>query len=225
VLNVISIHALLLIPTHASGKITTAQNHNLPVQLMHYISLLVIIIMIIIMMMMIMPWRPTGCGVTGHIHKSARSSCALHLAKLLLVATEHSEQECNWITIIRKWIMEFNPTSQPTAGDVKGLNCKHSDPRSILAQAVSAKIECGNLQAAMRLVCSDDAPFMTSEETVASLRSKHPPTSQIDPSLDGVQCTPLLVDQNDVRKAILSFSAGSSGGPDGLWPQHMKALL
>ena len=45
------------------------------------------------------PWRPTGCGVIKHIPKSARSSCAAHLAKLLRAATEHPEQECNWIAI------------------------------------------------------------------------------------------------------------------------------
>jgi len=34
----------------------------------------------------------------------------------------------------------------------------------------------------------------------------------------------LLWSQN-VRKAVLSFPAGSSGGPDGLRPQHLKDLI
>jgi len=34
-----------------------------------------------------------------------------------------------------------------------------------------------------------------------------------------------VVDQNEVRKAILSFPAGSLRGPDGLRPQHLIDLL
>jgi len=35
----------------------------------------------------------------------------------------------------------------------------------------------------------------------------------------------LSVAETDVRKAILSFPAGSSAGPDGLRPQHLKDLI
>jgi len=35
----------------------------------------------------------------------------------------------------------------------------------------------------------------------------------------------LSVDESDVRKAVLSFPAGSSGGHDGLRPQHLKDLV
>ena len=83
-----------------------------------------------------------------------------------------------------------------------------------------------NLRAIVRLVRSDDVPVSPSEETLASLSSKHSSCSQMDPSLaDNVQCMPLSVDQNDARKAVLSFPAGSSGGPDGLQPQYLKDLL
>ena len=63
---------------------------------------------------------------------------------------------------IRKRITEFNPTSQPLAGDVKGPIRKHSDPSSTLAQAVNSKPEDGNLRSEIRLVCSDDVPAMPS---------------------------------------------------------------
>ena len=33
------------------------------------------------------------------------------------------------------------------------------------------------------------------------------------------------VAESDVRKAIMSFPAGSAGGPDGLRPQHLKELM
>ena len=134
----------------------------------------------------------------------------------------------NVSNIIRKRITEFSPAStQSSGGDAERSGSKNrpTPSRSTLAQAVSAKLEDGNLRAAIRLVSSDDEPVTPSAETLASLRLKHPPPSQMDPSLAGVQCTPLVVDQNEVRKAILSFPAGSTGGPDGLRPQHLKDLL
>jgi len=37
------------------------------------------------------------------------------------------------------------------------------------------------------------------------------------------QC--LSVDESEVRRAVLSFPAGSAGGPDGLHPQHIRDML
>jgi len=34
--------------------------------------------------------------------------------------------------------------------------------------------------------------------------------------------TALTVSEEDVRRAVFSFPAGSSGGPDGMRPQHLK---
>jgi len=34
-----------------------------------------------------------------------------------------------------------------------------------------------------------------------------------------------MVDEDDVRKAVLSFPAGSAGGPDGLRPQHLRDVV
>ena len=33
------------------------------------------------------------------------------------------------------------------------------------------------------------------------------------------------MDECEVRKAVLTFPAGSAGGPDGLRPQHIRDLL
>ena len=35
----------------------------------------------------------------------------------------------------------------------------------------------------------------------------------------------MSVNDSEVRKTILSFPAGSSGGPDGLRPQHIRDML
>ena len=63
---------------------------------------------------------------------------------------------------------------------------------------------------------------------LARLQEKHlqPQASPLDASLvDPSQSTPLSVVESDVRKAVLSFPAGSSGGSGGLRPQHLKDLI
>ena len=33
------------------------------------------------------------------------------------------------------------------------------------------------------------------------------------------------MDENEIRRAALSFPAGSAGGPDGVRPQHIRDML
>ena len=35
----------------------------------------------------------------------------------------------------------------------------------------------------------------------------------------------MLVNEAEVRRAVLSFTAGSVGGPDGLRPQHIRDMI
>ena len=49
------------------------------------------------------------------------------------------------------------------------------DPEATLVAAVSAKVEEGNLKAAVRLLCSDETVAQVCEETAAQLQEKHPP--------------------------------------------------
>jgi len=129
---------------------------------------------------------------------------------------------CVWFFYVLRVRINKNKNNN----NVKGPNSKRSDPWSTLAQAISTKLEDGNLQAAIRLVCSDDVAATPAEETLTSLRAKRPPFSQLDPSLVGVQCTPLSVNENDVRKTVLSFpAAGSTGVQDGMRPRHLMDLV
>jgi len=58
------------------------------------------------------------------------------------------------------------------------------------------------------------------------LQLKHPPATLDAAALpDPVPNYNLLVGESDVRKALQSFPAGSSGGPDGLRPQHVKDMV
>ena len=44
-----------------------------------------------------------------------------------------------------------------------------------LSQAISAKLEDGNVKAAIRLLMSADSPAETSQKSLNALREKHPP--------------------------------------------------
>ena len=87
-------------------------------------------------------------------------------------------------------------------------------------------MEDGNLKAAIRILVSDEAYAAPSMEGLAKLRLKHPPAT-VDASTMPVPHSDsgLSVGEPDVRKAIMSFPAGSSAGPDGLRPQHLKDLI
>jgi len=97
---------------------------------------------------------------------------------------------------------------------------------SCLADAISAKLEDGNIRAAVRLLCSDDRVAAASPETLSSLVAKHPSAS-VDrkPFPPPLPSAALSVDESDVLGACRSFPAGSSGGPDGFRPQHLLDLV
>ena len=110
----------------------------------------------------------------------------------------------------------------------------HQKPRKVngeeqLAKATTAKLEDGDFKAALRLICSEDIPAIPSVETKDKLQQKQPPKPQDrrDPPRpnQGAAPTPLTVTSATVLQEIRSFPPGSSGGPDGLIPQHLKDLV
>jgi hypothetical protein len=103
---------------------------------------------------------------------------------------------------------------------------RRDDASSSLAAAVRAKIEDGNVRAAARIICSDEKPAVEDDATLDALRQRHPaaPSDRAapsDPSLLGAA----QVTEKDITKAVRSFPAGSSGGPDGLRPQHLVDMV
>ena len=100
------------------------------------------------------------------------------------------------------------------------------NPLQSLATQVSSKLEEGDFKGAVRVAASDEVFAVENEDTLKSLREKHPkphPDSVI-PTQQTIQ-SPIIVTASDVMKAIQSFPNGSSGGPDGLRPQHLKDLI
>ena len=84
------------------------------------------------------------------------------------------------------------------------------------------------MKAAIRLLVSEDSFTPPTQETLLKLQQKHPPSSIGShpvpiPGPDGA--SPLVTSEDAVRSAILSFPAGSAGGPDGLSPLHLKVML
>jgi len=193
-------------------------------------------------------WSPVYSGLIKHIPRSARPACASHLASLLRAAALHPEVSDNWLAIfdwsgsillppkrggkrhnlastIKKRICSFSHSSQ-SVDSVAAPSSRRLSDDAILAQVIAAKLEDGNIRAAIRILCSDDTPAAPSEETLARLQEKHPKSSIIQGSLFAPTVdSALQVVESDVRKAVLSFPAGSSGGPDGFRPQQLKDLV
>ena len=107
---------------------------------------------------------------------------------------------------------------------------KSADAEDIkLAKSVSSKLEEGNYKGAVRLLCSGDVPAAATEFNAAALRLKHPSAPvdrrSVQCSRDSTSYGPLTATVKEVRDALLSFPAGSSGGPDGLTAQHLKDMV
>ena len=192
-------------------------------------------------------WSPADVSLIKHIPKSARGSCATHLASLLRKIVSSPDSVPNWLALLnwgctvlqspkrggkrhnlaRTIKQRISSYSAGSVGSVPAdSSVKQSRRSATLSQAISAKLEDGNVKAAIRLLMSADSPAGPSQKSLNALREKHPPASSdlSDlPSPQSDQC--LSVNESEVRKAVLKFPAGSSGGPDGLRPQHIRDML
>ena len=84
------------------------------------------------------------------------------------------------------------------------------------------KSKTATIKAAIWILTSDDKPAPNSAETLSNLQDKHPqPAAYTHIRPDDNQHKPLQVTKADIFQAIRCFPAGSSGGPDGLRPQHI----
>ncbi len=85
-------------------------------------------------------------------------------------------------------------------------------------------MEEGDFRGAVRLTCSEDSIASNSEDTIAALRSKHPPSHPESTPSETPSIAALIVNEVDVMQAIRFFPKGSAGGPDGLRPQHLQDM-
>lgn len=190
-------------------------------------------------------WTPPEHALIKHIPKSARPACATHLTSILHSVVSDPSSITNWrsllcwggtvlcppkragrrhnlCTELKRRISSYS--SGPSASCHP--SARHPKSQISLSQAIASKLEDGNVRAAVRLLTSQESPATPSAETLASLRDKHPTSSGKLDELPSPSCdNSLVTDEAEVRRAILSFPAGSAGGPDGLRPQHIRDLV
>jgi hypothetical protein len=147
---------------------------------------------------------------------------------IILAKPTRTGQNESLTTVIKKRTANYH--AQPiinSSSSSRGTrsHCKYTDDH--LAKSVTAKVEDGNIRAALRILLSDDKPAEDNDATYNQLLERHPQAdanrkTPPNPNLLG-NC--LQVTEVEVKKAIRSFPPGSSGGPDGLRPQHVADLV
>ena len=103
--------------------------------------------------------------------------------------------------------------------------CTVPEAGEMIRDDIAAKMEGGNIRATVRLLCSDDHPADFSASTLAQLQDKHPSAPPDRSPTPYHSTTSLMVDEAEVFRAVRSFPAGSTGGPDGLRPMHLSDLI
>lgn len=96
---------------------------------------------------------------------------------------------------------------------------------AIRIKLVQAKLSDGDISGAIRILSSNDTIAAVNAETHQKLLEKHPePNLAIEvENVTTVDIQP--VSSTEVRKSIFAFATGSSGGMDGIKPQHLKDLI
>ena len=96
-----------------------------------------------------------------------------------------------------------------------------------LKRRVAAKFAEGDVSGAVRELTSADGLAPQDGDTLRALKEKHPsaPENLSLPNPPYGSVVPAVASEEDVRKGILSFHAGASGGADGLRPGHLRSLV
>ena len=180
-----------------------------------------------------------------HIPKSARPACAQRYAELLRRCTSNPYNLHEWEELLN---FGRDVLAQPTRGgkrhnlgsiikkrtvepcttqyEMGNHKTKPTDAATLLANAVSAKIEDGNIRAAIRIMCSEDKPAPTTDSVYTQLVDKHPaPPSDRGSVPDPHPTEAVQMSEEEVIRAVRSFPPGSAGGPDGVRPQHILEMV
>ncbi|ESO11981.1 hypothetical protein HELRODRAFT_158362 [Helobdella robusta] len=134
----------------------------------------------------------------------------------------------NQANYVIKRLAEFSSTEVEII--VASFNTDHNtkprkhNPNSWIS-AVTTRIEQGSLSAAVRLACSPAGLAESLPETLAKLKAIHPSAPLNRRAFPAQEPSNGRVSPAQVLTALKSFNNGSSGGLDGLRPQHIKDLL
>ena len=122
-------------------------------------------------------------------------------------------------TIVNKRLETFTgaaPQITPTTNQ--------NPPQQSIRLRVAAKMAAADISGAVKLLASNDTVLQPSEDVVNKLKDKHPDRHRDSVIPDRSDTESILVGREDVKRSIESFPPGSSGGPDGLLPQHLKDM-
>ena len=133
-------------------------------------------------------------------------------------------------THIVKYIQQYEKGAVEAPSNPSSLRPQHRTlpvrtDEEKLAIMASVKLEDGDVRGKVRLLCSDDRLAIPDEFTFNELQSLHPSAPSDHRPVPSTVTPPLHVSTSTVRASIQSFPNGSSAGPDGLRPQHLKDLL
>ena len=78
-----------------------------------------------------------------------------------------------------------------------------------------------DITGAVRILASNISILSPSVSVAERLREKHPDTHSYSVLSDLTETETILIGRENVKRAVRLFQPGSSGGPDGLLPQHL----
>jgi len=142
-------------------------------------------------------------SAAAHPETSTNWEALFNWGSAILRPPKRGGKKHNLTTCIKKRISDYSPAACYQPPDpAKPAQRKSSSTATMLAQAVAAKLEDGNLKAAIRLLVSDEEPAAPSADGLAKLKQKHPPASLSANSLPPPEPScQLVVTESDVRKA------------------------
>ena len=167
-------------------------------------------------------------------NREAWSTMFSFAACCLKQPTDRGAKRRNLTTAVNEQINGFssasvtllaNSITAPQPTERRKAKSTSTSPDAAAAKRAAAKLDEGDIKGAIRLLCSTDSMEKPSLASYHSLTSKHPPAPEDrrKPNTN-IAFEPILVSSSQVLNAIRSFPAGSSGGPDGLRPQHLKDM-
>ena len=143
-------------------------------------------------------WFPPPTTLSKHIPKSVRSTCASHLVSRLCKVAANPQSVANWLEVF-SWghsvfhqpkrggrlhnlssVIKRRLSAYSAEGGTPGIPeivQQHKYSTAALSQAVAAKLEDGNVRAAVRMLMSNDSPASPSLESLKALNEKHPAAS------------------------------------------------
>jgi hypothetical protein len=189
--------------------------------------------------------------VLKNIPKGARAKCLTAFNNILINIINNPNDQNAWI---KYFIFSFECLRKPTRGTKTSLtnfvsknvdsfllkedftqvntpnvntNKKSANPTSLLKNLVCEKIDSGNIKGAMRILLADDSIAPDNDETFTALLNKHPPIAVDRTNMENtatVAHSNYEIPHEVILGCLKGFPPDSSGGIDGLRPQHLKDM-